>query len=106
MIKKMYVCTVSRAFSADGKPADAFGYCIGVFSKKKTAFETLKTEVDNFINGLKSDLDPADTAALAPTIRVLDNLDDGWSMTVDYTALDETSVELFYRVEEMYVEVD
>ncbi len=106
MIKKMYVCTVSRAFSADGTPADAFGYCLGIFSKKKTAFDKLKIEVDNFINELKNDLDPEDAAVIEPTIRVYDNLENGWSMEVDYTALDETSVELFYRVEEMDVEVD
>ena len=106
MIKNMYVVTVSRAFSADGTPADAFGYCVGVFSKKKTAFEKLKTEVDNFIKDLKNDLDPEGVAVIEPTIRVYDNLDDGWSMEVDYTALDETSVELFYRVEEIPVEVD
>lgn len=106
MIKKMYVVTVSRAFSANGQLADAFGYCLGVFSKKKAAFEMLKTGVDSFVDELKSDLSPADAEILVPTIRVRDNLDDGWNMIVEYTALDDTSVELFYRVEELNVEVD
>ena len=106
MIKKMYVITVARAFGGDDRPADAFGYCLGIFSKKKKAFEKLKADVDDFINELKAGCEEEeDRAELESSLRVYDNLDDGWSIEVDYEALDGTLVEVYYRVEEMDVEV-
>lgn len=105
MFKNMYVVTVARAFGGDDRPADAFGYCIGVFAKKKTALEKIKTAVEDFLKELRASFDEDELPEFEKSLQVVDNFELGWNMQVDYEAPDGTLVELYYRAEECAVEV-